>query len=419
MVTIENRKKLETVLAKPDSDRITADEIQEQTSTTLNITTESRITKPLYRLPVIKDRSPPACKYAFLCAYNIALKPSPFLRYLLFKYPGQHGKMAFPIIAKDHKGGDSLIQDAKKMYEKCCGTDDLFKITIDGFIEHDDCVYMFCRNPDTLIVQESKSTQELWWSLISEICNERKVVTFDVHESVYRMFYQNPTACRLHYADGAPVPIPIPLYYGSEKKNLAYATAFGVQQADPYAMFGPFYYFAPLNRAARFALWNYSRAPIRVGTAQQDIHQTRSRGSQEDIAKHKDGGVIRYAVFTGPTDAMRVVTGHPKDPIDSSAITEKRKPRDSVLSENDKAKLSRVTDRNAAWAAQHDALYCGPVKSEKNEALLYHFLPRDIQNTYPQYVIKDFRQQVALSTHMLDADQAGEVWTNTHNYQIL
>lgn len=419
MTTPTNRAMLETILAKPDMDAITAYEVREQVASVVSLELSAPPSHPLYNLPVVRDRPPPACKYAFLCTYNITENPSPFLRYMLFKYPGREGKMAFPIVATDHEGGDSLLDDAKRVYAKCCLRNSHKTVPIDGYIEHGDCVYLFCQNHDAITVQESDSTKELWWALMSEICNERKVVTFDVHESVYRVFYRNPAACRLHYADGAPVPTPCAMYYGSRKRNLAYATAFGVQQADPYAMFGPFYYFSPLNRAARFSIWNYSRVPLRVGTAKQNLHKAKSRANKEDFAKIDDGGVIRYAIFTGSTNAIHVVLGHPHDRVDTSAITLERKHRGNELSDSDKAKLSRVTDRNASWAAQHDALFCGPIKNEAGGSLLYHFVPPQFQNTYAQYVIKDFRQQVPMSIHMLDAEQAGESWTNTHDYQIL
>jgi hypothetical protein len=414
MATPSNRAQLERVLTKPNIDPVTAQHIAEETRPVLDIELSTRVTGARYEPNVVRDTPPPPGKIAYLCAYCVDVTPAPYVRFLLYKYPGDDGHMAFPIIARDTKGGDALLEQGGGLFERCCSQ----RARCTGYVEHDDALYLLYHYSGAPSVQAMGSSHKLWWALMTEMCNENAVITYSVHPSVYRMFYEHPSLTRVTYADGRVATAPKALYYGAGVEDVAYAAVFGVQQADPSALFGPFYYYAPFQRAVRYAGWDYKRSSRKTSATKQEF-LTATRAP--DAIDH--GGIVRYAVFTGNSETVKVVLAHPGDPEDASESTAanlaKHKDKLEHLSKEDIGRLRRSTDRDANWASEYDALYAGPLRSAAGHVLTWAHVPVGSQNPLPIYVTKDFRQQTPMTTHTLDRSAVGETWSPTGTYSIV
>ena len=93
--------------------------------------------------------------------------------------------MIFPFL----KGGASSVKNANGFVKKITGQ----SLKIEGFIEKSSTVFLFYNYSDIedgiikRVFYKTKANT-LWWCLIDEICNHKKVLNFPVHPSVYTTF---------------------------------------------------------------------------------------------------------------------------------------------------------------------------------------------------------------------------------------
>ena len=58
-----------------------------------------------------------------------------------------------------------------------------------GYIKNDDGVFLFYNIEfESVVVKMIDKTDSYIWSLIDEICNIKKIITFPVHNSVTKLF---------------------------------------------------------------------------------------------------------------------------------------------------------------------------------------------------------------------------------------
>lgn len=343
----------------------------------------SQLTKSVsYRLPVVRDEPLPRDGPTYVCIYAISgLQRLPFLRYLLYKYPAGH--MTFPALPN---GGGRKATDA--LYRTCCGVDPPPPA---GFLMHRGGTYVFYEYSGDVELTELPAKHKLWWSLITEICNERRVVTFPVDAAAYTVFYAYPVLCFLWKGNDTPYPAPIALYHGGDKRTAAYTALFGVQQSDPTALYGPYFYFSSFQRAVRFAGWEYVRSTRRTGPeAQLFLPAT----GAPRVREH--GALVRLAVFIGTARETEVLLGQGIKPGDDAALREALK------------------DREGAWAKDHESLYAGPVRDSSGDVALW----AAAGNAQPTFVIRNYGWQAPLSVHEVDSRKLGISWENDAPYSI-
>ena len=59
-----------------------------------------------------------------------------------------------------------------------------------GFKKHNGNVYVVCFLDFKYLIQnEYSKKRELWWTTIHEICNQRRLMKFDIHQSVYELVH--------------------------------------------------------------------------------------------------------------------------------------------------------------------------------------------------------------------------------------
>jgi len=325
-----------------------------------------------------------------LCIYRINVKPSstPFLEYLLFK--NKENVMVFP----EYNGGNP-----HDLYESIVGENHLAIENYKGMISNQGVAYMFYQyiQPSDMILKTPYKTKsdELWWCLIDEICNWKKVLTMDVDKTVFQLFYDNPSLIYLYDTNYNKLEIPVVGYYGTYYKLLEFVYTFGVKESDINSMYGPYYYFTTFNRAVKYAGWYYE-------------------GNKELIKEHvvtdengrfNKGGILRSAIFM---NNMRVIQNHPLDEADNSEYTQELL-RNIEKREKIRIKLKMV-DYDGKWVNQYDSVYAGRALMDNGEPLF----------DYPEMVVKNNSQQVTLSIHIINKKTLGENWdANEKEYDIL
>jgi len=318
-----------------------------------------------------------------LCIYRINIKPSstPFLEYLLFK--NKSDTMVFP----GFNGGN--IEKAHDLYESIVGEHHSAIKNYKGLIEKDGAAYMFYQyiQPTNVMLKTPYKTKsdELWWCLMDEICNWKKVLTMRVDKSVVDLFYENHELVYLYDTNYHKLEVPVVGYYGTYYKLLEFVYTFGVKESDLVSMYGPYYYFTTFNRAIKYAGWYYK--------GNKELN--RDDVVVDELGRFDKGGVLRSAIFMKNT---RVILNHPLDKVDNSEYTQ------SLLRDIDKREKMRVklkmVDYDATWANDYDSVYAGRVLMDDGVRLF----------DYPEMVVKDNSQQVSLSIHVVDKKTLGEKW---------
>ena len=315
-----------------------------------------------------------------LCIYRVIdckkrEKPAhPFLQYLLYKYPKTAKKasdiLVFPFIK--YKSGN-LHQIVKKSIKSLTGEE----LSIKGFLEDGDKLFLFFdlyENKDTTIttVALKTRTNKLWWALLDEICNYKKILTFPVHPSVYSLFYTNPVLLYLT-SENKRVPIPCVGYYGNYYKFIPIIAAMGSQNSVRGQLTNTeFKFFSSFRKAIRYGSWSpLYKERIAYNKIVTDID-----------GKYNRGGIVRFAIFL---EKVYV-------PIDKSY--------------ND---ISMLMGPKQKWDDKYNSLFIGSVDYDETKI-----------NINPEYILTDDSQYMSLTYHEIDKKTVGPNWDPTSNsYNIL
>tara|TARA_Y100001970_G_C14168081_1_gene822519 strand:+ start:271 stop:1311 length:1041 start_codon:yes stop_codon:yes gene_type:complete len=320
----------------------------------------------------------------FVCIYKIVNNENitkPFLSYLLYKYPaGRNETFIFPF--KYTKNQNPSIV-ANKLVKEITNE----KVNKKGFIIDGNDTYFFYEDIDSNItVNYLKRDQELWWSIIDEICNKRKILNYNVHKTTYSIFYKNPNLLYLLDKSNQKIENPIVAYYGGPFQLIPYVSSMGLR-ANNTSIYGSYYYLGSYNYSAKHAIWttNYKQRNLL------------EKNISDKNGKYYNGGVIRYVVFL---KNMRYILYRPSDPFYKYI-----KSLDSV-NENNKS-VKNPDD----WAKNNDSLSISTVKYKN---LSGYF------NVNSQYIIRNFNQQIPISCHELNLKNIGDVFDPLYeNYNIL
>lgn len=306
----------------------------------------------------------------------------PYLQYILYKYPAQNKKVSnllvFPFI--DVKKKVNVFTEANKLMYKLIN----IKIKPQGFLENNNTIYVFYNlcNVDDYSEQprmeqqwlkKLKNEQALWWVLIDEICNHKKSLNFNIHHSVTDLFYKNPILIYL-MNKSKRIDIPIVAYYGNYYKFLPIISTLGQKPNTwPGGKFGPFFYFTNYIGAFRYAGWT------------ENYKQRKVYGIQiaDENGKIIKGGIIRFALFMNKSKVL----------LDM---------KDSKISDY----MNKSSDK---WTQHYQSLYLGRVPRINNS----------VWRMNPEFVVKDFAQQIPLSLHLIDMNSLKATWDPLYNgYQI-
>jgi len=291
------------------------------------------------------------CIYRINTIKNNYSTSHPYLEYLLYKYPSTVEKQSlkntciFPFVKCDKN--KSIHSQANKLCHKITNA----KINSNGFLEKNNNIYVFYEISDdqykNINIEYIDSKTELWWTLIDEICNHQKILTFPIHKSVFELFYKNPQLIFLRDSNKKKIDIPIVGYIGGYENLLPTIVLSIDTEYSCHDILGSF------NHAVREGGWSRD-------FKDEMIDDTKITGKN---GKYKKGGIVRFAVFTQKSDSLI----------------------------NIKNNLSEFKKKLNNWESNYDSLLIGTIKT--NDAYF---------NVNPYFNIKSFSQKTPLSVHLLD-----------------
>lgn len=331
----------------------------------------------------------------FVCLFQIIQNSQvntvyqPYLTYLLYKYPetNKNEHLIFPF--KIIKNNNNPLNISKNIIKNITDGKTDFK----GFLSHNNNHFFFYQlvtqyNPILL----QKRNNQLWWTIMDEICNKKQLLNFDISPICYNLFYNNPYLIYIYDFNNNKIEIPVVSFYGGPAEIIPYAAAVGIR-ANASTTYGSFYYTKSFNGCMRNSLFtsNYRERNI-----------FRKIISNKD-GKYFQGAVIRFAAFLSNN---RHILYRKTDPF-YYFIKEQDKFKNELSSEELKDKTKKLKGK---WAQKYDSLTISKIKLNN---LSGYF------NNEPTYIIKSQKQLVTLSYHILDMKFTPPTW-NPHyaNYKI-
>ena len=314
------------------------------------------------------------CIYRVITCKNREKISNPFIQYLLYKYPKNNTShsdlMVFPFIK--YKSG-SVIKIINSTIKDLTG----YKLTIKGFIENNNQLFFFfdLQEIDTFaihIVNLKTRNEKLWWCIIDEICNKRKVITFPIHPSVYKIFYKNPALIYLKNKD-KQITSPVVGFYGNYYKFIPLVAVMGNKKSIREQLSNTdLLYFSTFRKAIRSGSWS----PMYTERIAYNKKITDIDG------KYSKGGIVRFALFLEKT----------KVPINKSYTD-----------------ISNMLTRGAKWDKYYNSLVIASINYNNIEL-----------NINSEFILTDPQQYHTLSYHEIDQSTLLPNWEPYYSgYNIL
>jgi len=308
------------------------------------------------------------CIYVIIDSKNRINVPLPYLQYLLFKYKNTNKKFPnhciFPFIKAKNK---KYKTNANKLVNTLLET----KIDTDGFIESNNNLFFFYNyttiNNPLIHIPNKKQNTQLWWTNIDEICNQKKIIYFPIHKSVWKLFLNYPNLIYIKDYNKNNIEIPVVGYYGDYYKFIPMIATLGQKIANPKKGYDNFFYVTNFKKAVRYACWTSNYSSRTFG----DVLITDNNG------KYEKGGIIRFAVFM-----HKIFCPNKWLSQDELNIYQESKEFDSIY-------IGRTLQKDGSYIS-----------------------------IAPSYIIKDFKQHVPLSIHYIDNSKLPPIWSNDLDFSI-
>lgn len=330
----------------------------------------------------------------FICLFQIIQNSTnntvykPYLSFLFYKYhENNNEQIIFPF--KVVKNNKHPFKISNNLINQLIDGETTFK----GFLTHNNSHFFFYQlnnqyNPILLM----KRNQQLWWAIIDEICNKKKILNFEFSPICYELFYNNPSLINILDINNDKIEIPVVSFYGGPAEIIPYAAAVGIR-ANASTTYGSFYYTKSFNGCMKNSLFtsNYRERNIF------------SKIISDKNGKYFQGAVIRFAAFLSNN---RHILYRKTDPFFYFI-----KEYDNFQNELSDEKLKNKTkELKGKWAQKYDSLTISKIKLNN---LTGYF------NYEPTYIIKSQKQLVTLSYHLIDMKLTPPTW-NPHynNYKI-
>lgn len=325
----------------------------------------------------------------------------PFLQFMLYKYPitkNKDGtvnafseKCFFPFkgIKKDGSVKEFVDQFITKILRKT--------VEPSGFIQEDNDVYVFVNLDNVINNIEFIERKDTWiWSCVHEIVNQKSVLNFPIHKSVFSIFLKYPNMNYLYKTGSNDVyEVPTIGYHGTYYTIVPFILSYGLRASTLNSMMGPYFYFGTYKKAVRYAGWTstYKKRFI------DDKLVTDENGKyihMEDTEKGNPGALVRFALFLGKT---KVFLNHPTERDDYSTLELSYKDGAPGLKKY-REKIIKLHDHDGIWAEDYDSAYIGSVKLSTGKKFMSN----------PEFIVKQFEQQLPISYHYLDRKTLKPNW---------
>jgi hypothetical protein len=317
-----------------------------------------------------------------MCIYQINKTNDsiPFLEFLLYLQGSAREKkgvrLVFPhILSKHTKAG--LVDQCSPALVALFGGMDAVKYA--GYVvekskRHCTLFFNHIFNERSGGIPFMRADNRWFWTLSSEIFNERQMMNYAISDDVVSLFNRHPAMIQVTL-NGRTMESPSALYAGKHFNYVSYMAEFGMKKASTRAHFGPYYYFVSFTGSMRYACYSMGFEPHVLDNG--DVLTVNAHG------KHTRGGVVRFAVFLGRCRAF-FMNGEE----DRSELSMYWADKDPFV----KAKLA-LRDINGDWTQAFNSAYVG--EHELN-------IDGKTKNRIPNWTIKDYDAQIPLSCHEID-----------------
>jgi hypothetical protein len=197
-------------------------------------------------------------------------------------------------------------------------------------------LYELKEKNDTVI--RFRSSDTLWWGTVSEVFNYRKILFYNISETVTDVFLAYPEAIKLFHK-ASLIETPMVVFNGSDSNTAKYNAIFSIKKSNIESRYGPFYYFTDLYNSMRYACYDV-----------------------ETNEKNAKGGLVRFVIYPGK---MKM-------------FLQKNKPDKSEMAKYicSKHPIEKNTiqfrDNDCKWTEQYNSAYNGayeiPIKKSNTTA---------------------------------------------------
>jgi len=314
-------------------------------------------------------------KLIHICIYNIVIKPniSPFILFLLYK----EKSLYFPHLKTDNDVLEAVDLKINNIYENYTT-----KPIYIGFKETSNNIYVFYQTEDQYKLEYLHKDNNWWWCTISEIVNNKKILTFDIDRSVYSIFYKQPLFAVLFNNNNQKTIINRSLYFGAYENYISFIANLGLPKESPTSNLGPYYYFYNYYGAGRRAIWTQSRT--------EEIHNDEII-TRNEYGVQKRGGIVRFLVFGNNT---KFFLNRKDDVEDDSEISKKMAKDIPFIKET-----LKMRDVDGKWAVDFDMAYIGSAYVNKKHD------KHKFRRLTAQWAVRDYYQYFPLSYHYVNTDE--------------
>lgn len=272
-----------------------------------------------------------------LCVYHINMNAhKPFLEFMLYK-SNDNNIMYFPSFVYDDTV-DSILEKSENIIDNILAEKGSFefkgRITpseIENNIQDaniDNRIILLYEIKQTNIdVVHITDHQHFWWATVSEIFNYKKVMFYEISNTLTDVFLSCVDIIKIYYKRSL-IETPGIFYNGNNKNVTKYNAVLSLNKAPTESRYGPYYYFTDLHTAMKYACYD-------------------SDGRKRNTA---DGaGFVRFVVFHGK---MKMIMK--KDKIDDSKMAAYIFERYPV-----EKKTGQFRDNDCKWTNNYNSVYNG------------------------------------------------------------
>jgi len=215
----------------------------------------------------------------------------------------------------------------------------------------------------------------VWWVLVSEIANFKRVMYMEIDPAVNKLFIKNPEIMHIYDCKGQLLETPTVCYFGDQFQKIKYLAFFGLLKAPVKSSFGPFYVATNFLSSMKYACYTHNQEPFEL-----------YNGEKITIGQHgkyKEGGILRMILFVGKMKVF-LRDGEP----DESQISQELAKIDKTIE-----KFLSLRDSNGNWTEEYDTAYKG---------LHFGSVNGEVVVNPVEWFFKDYSHSVVISYHNID-----------------
>jgi hypothetical protein len=272
-----------------------------------------------------------------LCMYHININShKPFLEFMLYKSIDEN-VMYFPnFIYNDTSEG--ILEKSEEILGNIVSEDGLceFKGRISASeIENDiddasidnRIILLFELKRKNSDVVHITGREHFWWTTVSEIFNYKKIMFYDISDTVTDVFMSCVDMIKIYYKKSL-IETPGVFYNGNNKNMTKYNAILSLNKAPSESRYGPYYYFTDLHTSMKYACYD-------------------ENGEKRE---HVGGaGIVRFIVFHGK---MKMFMKNNR--LDDSKMATYIFERYSV-----EKKTGQFRDNDCIWTENYNSAYNG------------------------------------------------------------